>query len=85
MNERWTETGSHGSPGAPLGALRFVEDRGRADACGLALDRNEIVLTIGLATAAGDRSSARLGTGDARRLAADLLAFAGAVDGSSGD
>lgn len=73
-------SGSAGPGRRCAGGLR------RPKQCAVTLSaHDEIVLTVGMSNVFVGRHSARLQPGEARRLAADLLAFAGAVDGSSGD
>lgn len=67
----------------------FRPDFGDIDRAGIFTvamnQRDEIVLTVGPLIGSRARHSTRLAPGEARRLAADLLAFAGVVDGSLGE
>ncbi len=78
-----TRSGPH-HRGAEGPFRRDVGNLERPRTSGVSLnEHDEIVLTVTLPS--GRRHATRLGAAEARRLAADLLAFAGAVDGSSGE
>lgn len=88
MNKGSAEpTRPHRPNGRDTGPLHILLDgSGRPRRCAVAINEcNEIVLTLGPSSVAITRHSVRLTPDEARRLAADLLAFAGAIDGSCGE
>lgn len=88
MNKGTAEpTRPHRPRGRDTGTLNRLDGGpGQPRRCAVVLnERNEIVLTLGPSSVAIPRHSVRLTPDEARRLASDLLAFAGALDGSCGE